>query len=265
MKNLLKLKLLFLLLFSFLFNNVFAQKENNSSRKEIAAFVGYDYGYYKDLNFSPLNYKIKGVAFSLKYNSLSRNGNSIFSAAVNFAPINLHSKASQYFITSDIIGKVELSYLRKIKKSSNKYALFLGGQYSSDVHFVDYEGLRAFSFLFAHTLDVKGVLQYQINENHFLKSSLSIPVFGNIVRPPFGGFDKELDANRDKIFRLITNGDFGSFNKYIAFDWSTEYAIQLSKKWDFKFLYSLIYQRTPGNQKLITLQNRIHIGAAFKF
>ena len=74
-----------------------------------------------------------------------------------------------------------------------------------------------------------------------------------MVRPPFSGFDEELDENINKPLRLITNGYFTSVNKYVSPSISIQYEYNLTKRFSISGEYQMNYQ------------NQIRIGLSHKF
>jgi len=235
-----------------------AQKINDF---EIA--LGVNQGYLKDYKFSPLHYKETGALLSMEYSRRKVAGKSILTAKLDAGIDYLNSDVADYLKSNVWDFDLEVAYLRKLE-ASTKFDLFVGGQYHTRVNFIDFGGLNGFSWLFAHTLDIKARAEYQLPNNQSLSSSLSIPVVGLLNRPGYNIYDKEiLEAFEERFIQFIFTGDVGSVNKYVAFDWETKYRRPLTKKMDLAITYGLAYQRVTDDTQFTHLQNQLRVGIIF--
>jgi len=110
-------------------------------------------------------------------------------------------------------------------------------------------------------------LNFDLNEKHRFSAKLEIPIVSLIVRPPYNANDEELGDNFDngKIFNLITDGDWGSFNKLVSYDFTLKYKYVLSEKFDLNVNYQNSFDRTSGPLRINLFQNHLALGATLKF
>lgn len=251
--------------FLLLGNLAFSQVDTiRSSKQHLGIRFGYNHGYLKDLNFSPLNYTEGGLIYSLNYMHQSENTKSIFNAAMEFASLSLDSKASAYFESNLTLANIEIAYVRQVMRNKG-ISLYLGGQYSSYLHIVDWQYYESFSYLASHGLGMKGLFLYELSSTHRFSSSLFLPVFQFLARPPYNGLNEEIIENQDAIGKIILNGKPSSFKHYLAFDWKINYLFSLSKRVDLSATYLLRYQHLPEINKVSHLQNQFFLGANIKF
>src|SRR5262245_61281698 len=102
-----------LLLLAVLWNASYAQSDAKAS-DQIAFEIGPHFGYLRDLNFSPLNYREPGLLFSLAYNHTNKKENLLFTADVDYVPGKLKTDVSEYFTTNFFMVNVEASLLFKL-------------------------------------------------------------------------------------------------------------------------------------------------------
>lgn len=237
-----------------------------SQSKELGITIGYNYGYFKDLNFSPLNYRQKGLAVAFDYTFFNRRNGDLLNAHVGFAPNSIESSAAEHFKSDYLIGDIRFEYLKKSTKSTEKRSVYVGGQFNSHHNFVIWDGLDAFTYLFGHQLAAKGMLKWQLNNNRSIQTSLAIPVVGWTVRPPYNGFDKTTEANESKLFNLITKeGQLTSVHKYILVDWNIQYRLATAGKWDIALTYGLQYEHFNDEHSLTRLHNQFAAVGILKF
>lgn len=235
-----------------------AQKINDF---EVA--LGGNQGYFKDYQFSPLHYKETGALLSLEYSRRKVEGNSLFTAKLDAGLDFLNADIADYLTTNIWDLDIEVAYLRKVNVAT-KFDLFVGPQYHTKVNFIDFNGLGGFSWLFAHSMDLKARAEYQLPNNQSLSSSLSIPLVGFLNRPVHNTYDKELlEAFEERFLGFIFSGDLATVNKYVAFDWETKYRRPLTKKTDLSVTYALAYQRVTDDTEFTHLQNQLRVGIVF--
>jgi len=237
-----------------------AQEENRNNR--IGLSLANNIGYFKDSNFSTLNYKQSGQTLGLQYTKLKKNR---FNVRLDFSPSELNSDFSEVFKAAHLIGNLSLQYQWRMPSQNDKLQWYVGPEYKSNLNLIDFRGFFAFSALIAHSLNVSGTAYYQIGERHRLKGSFAIPIVSIMVRPPYNGYDEALAVNENNPLKLITNGKPMSINKYQAFDLGLEYDFQLLKCLDIKLGYALHYQRVKDVHTLVHAQNQIILGTTIKF
>jgi hypothetical protein len=232
-------------------------------KNQIGIQVGYNQGYLKDLNFSPLNYKESGTLYALNYTHQKPKG--IFYVDLDFSLGKLKTRASKHFTSSMTLANLEISYVRKLTKKESKYFFHLGGQYSSYLQILDWNDYESFSFLAIHGIGVKGLLSYNINSKHKFNTSLFIPVFQDLVRPPYNGIDETIIENQDNTVKLIFAGKPSSFNTYCSFDWKFNYLYSISNRLDLTATYLARYQNVFEINTVKHLQNQFTVGVNFNF
>lgn len=246
------------------YSKVYSQKDS-TIQNSITISTGLNQGYFKDLNFSPLNYSISGANYGITYSR--RNNKSIFLTSLVFNNNTINTMQQTVFPEANYLqGKVKIAYLRKVNKISNKIDFFLGGHYQSNINYIDWQE-ESTSFLVAHSLGISFYGEFHFNNKHAINSSISLPLFTLMVRPPYSSFDEELDENLDngKPLRLITNGYFTSVNNYVSPSFSIQYEYNLTKRFSISGEYQMNYQNQSKNDRFITYQNQIRIGLSHKF
>jgi len=252
-------------------NSVFSQEgelkpiKKQLHKNQIGFQIGYNQGYLKDLNFSALNYKENGLLYSLNYIHQKPNGKGIFNVDMDFSLGKLKTRASKDFTSAITMANLELSYVRKLTNKDSKYSFYLGGQYNSYLQILDWNDYESFSFLATHGIGLKGLLSYNLNSKHKFTTSLFIPVFQDLVRPPYNGIDETIIEDQDNTVKLIFAGKPSSFNTYFAFDWKLNYFYAISNRFDLTATYLVRYQNVSEINKVKHLQNQFTIGLNFKF
>jgi hypothetical protein len=233
------------------------------THNRISISTGLNLGFFKDLNFSPLNYATSGTNYRLTY--LRNNSKNIFLTSVDFNNNKANTTQDTGFPESEYIqGKLKIAYLKKINKISNRINFFLGGQYQSNINYIDFLD-ESTTFLVAHSIDISLFGEYRFNKKHAINTSLSFPLITLMVRPPFSGFDETLKDNLDKPLRLITNGNLASINKYIAPSLSMQYEYTISNKFSAFGEYQVNYQKLVDRDTFTAFQNQLQIGIYYNF
>jgi hypothetical protein len=251
-------------------NNASAQSDSISSVKTNANQIGFEIGfikgYFKDLNFSLLNYKENGAVFSLNYIRQKPEGRHRITADVDFANGQMKSGVSDFFYADHILGNVEFSFLWRLRQPINKkLSFFLGPQYNSFIQYVGWNGQESWTYLATHGLNVKGFAAYKVSNRKQFEMSISIPVVQLFVRPPYNGYDLYIQEHSEDIFKIAFRGELASFDQYFAIDWKTVYRYTASHHLDFVFGYLFRYQGVSGYNKVTHFQNQFTVGLAIKF
>ncbi|MEM7367785.1 MAG: hypothetical protein AAF587_04225 [Bacteroidota bacterium] len=235
-------------------------------KHQISIGPGYNQGYLRDRNFSPLGYSEGGSLFGVRY--AKQHQRSRFAINLAYSSGNIKTPVSPHFTTSYILGNLSIAYVREIPPFSNdKLRIYLGPQYSFYIYYLDWEDQDAFSFMATHSLDLAVQGRYQLNDLHRLAAQLSIPVVNLIVRPPYNGNDEELGRNNDEgnVFALITNGSWGSWNKIFAYTLSLQYYYALTQRLDLLIGYENRYQRTEESFSYRHAHNQFTLGLTLTF
>ena len=244
--------------------NVFGQHLFNT--KEFTFSIGSNFGSLKDSNFSPLNYNQRGQTITLNYQTYGRQTGNLFGIKLAFSPNLISTEGVDYFSSDYYLGTISLAYLKNKNLIASNQALHIGGQLQSDLQLVDFEGLDAFTYLFAHSLALKGKYSYEIGRRHRLQSSLSIPVLSYIVRPPHNGYNKTTEANEDSPLKLISvDGQLTSLKTYQTVNWMLEYRYAVGQKWELAVGYQLLYQRHKDIHQFTRFNHQISLGGVVRF
>lgn len=242
-------------------------KQTNSpdyKQAELTLKIGLNQAYLKDLQISKLHYRQTGLVYGIDFSRKKQK--SIFNIRLDYHNIKGKTDASDYFtLTGNHVGNLSIEYLRKLKKAPAKWSFYLGPQFKTSFSYFDWGGQSSFSFLINHSLGLTLHTDYILSKKHSLHSTLSLPLFNLLVRPPWAGYDLELETNLDKPLKLITNGDLTSVNKYRAMDWYFNYRNQLSEQWALNFQYRFQYQLITGERQINFMQNQYFVGLTKMF
>ncbi len=251
---------------------LFGQKDTSrlSPRHHFEASAAYAHGYWKDIIFSPLNYRTQGAVYQLSYQRENRKKSALFQAALNggFGQI-VPSRTDLSFFTSEYIaGNLTLGLLKLVPLKSDKLRLFLGPQYRLNVSYFDYRGQTTFSFVASHTLDAAVQLRYAFSPRHSISSNVSVGLIGLVVRPPYGGYDTRLLYNyENRPLRLIVDGGrFASLFNYQLIRGDIGYRFALTRHTHLTLHYAFNYQRVRDRFHLFTQAlNQLGSGINFTF
>ena len=238
-----------------------------NKKNQISFSIGPHLGYLKDLNFSPLNYRERGILLSLDYNRKNSKESRLFTTELNFHSGKLKTRSSDFFTTPFLQASLKFAFLFKVQQTKQKkLSLFLGSEYQSFVQYMQWgEEMDSWNYLMLHGFSLKALGEYQITGNKNVQISLSVPFLGNLVRPPYNGFDQYIVEHQDDILKIAFRGELASFTKYRAIDWKTIYHYTATDHLGFTFGYTWRYQYVPGPNKMKSFQNLLTTGFRIKF
>lgn len=239
-----------------------AQTEEKNRNRSIGLMIGFDQTYFKDLNFSPLNYTGNGLVIDLDYQKRTKNDN-LFLTRLDYASTTLVAAASESTATDRYSAHVEFGYLKNLNLSKDKLTLHLGGKYHSYLDLSNFDDTESITFFAIHGLDIAGLLSYDLNERHSIQTGISLPVFGIFVRPPYTGWDKKL--SEESGLAAVFKGELTSLNDFFGINWTTNYQFAISPKWDLTAQYRFRYYRTEQLDLAKMAINQFSVGANFKF
>lgn len=251
--------------------NINAQEDTIKPRdfnlkNNIGIDLGYNQGYIKDNNYSPLNYTQSGIKTSLKYNRYFPNCKNIIAASIDFNLGKMNYEKIIFFKTDYYSGALNLSYLRKIATiQKNKFNFYLGVQYNTRILFIGWKGTEAFSYIGVHGLSSQFSMYYYIHPRHLLSTIISVPILQVLARPPYNGRNDYIIENQDNPTKILFKGKVSSLHNYLALDWHTKYTYNISRRFNITLAYELIYQKSKETSLLIQLQNNIVTGLQIKF
>jgi hypothetical protein len=262
-----------ILLLLLILNGILALAQSDTSkiiytpRTRIGFNIGPHLGYMKDLNYAVLNYRENGTAYSLQYMHDSRTQKYQFNGEINFTSGDLKTKASTFFKTPFIQGNISLSFLFKVRQLSNSnIRVYAGPQLNSFFQYMQWgEDMDSWNYLMVHGLNLTLSGHYKLSEHKSIVTTLSVPVFSNLVRPPYNGFNEYIVQNQDDILKLAFKGEPASLNKYVNIDCKFIYHYALGAHADFTAGYLFRYQHVSGYNELNQFQNQFFAGLTFKF
>jgi hypothetical protein len=225
---------------------------------------GLERGYFKDFNFSPLNYSSSGLVVNLGYQRYLKNDNCLF-FSTNIEVGELNTAVSEFNTSDHYNLNLELGYLKNIPNKAAKIKTQLGGQYHSYFDVVFYDGHEAITFYGLHSLDLIGSISWDIAARHALSSTISLPVFGLLIRPPWTGWDKYIIEHEDNRVPLFFRGKWTSLNDFFAFNWNIQYHFAITPGWGLTAKYQFRYYRTELLKTAIIPSNQFTIGTDFNF
>ena len=244
-------------------SNTDSNTGTNIFANSIGLAIGLNTGAFKDLHFSPLHYRELGPVYNFNYRRKKDNKKHLFSTDLFFSNGQTTTKVSDSLETRYLMGDINITYLRQLPKTKNKFDFYLGTAYHLDFNFIIFNNVfESFTFLIAHNLDLKGEVHYQLNEKSQLRGSLALPAITLLVRPPFSGYNDELDKNQERPLRLITNGNFVTLNKYARLFFNLKYQYFFTPKWNIETSYAFNYIR---HSEFKQFQNQLFAGLNFKF
>jgi len=231
--------------------------------RSLGLAVGLNTGSIQDLHFSPLIYQELGPIYHLNYRRKRADKKHLFTTDLTFTNGQATTNASDSLKAKYIMPDINVSYLRQLTNSNNNIVLLLGGAYQLDFNQLIFNNvLESFTFLIAHSIDLKGQIRFPVNKKHQFSSSLSLPILALLVRPPYIGYDDELIANQERPLRLITNGDFVSLNKYARLTFDVKYSCALNDHWIFESTYVFNHLR---HEEYKQFQNQLLLGLNYNF
>ena len=221
-------------------------------------------GYLKDQNYSPLSYSSGGVVINAGYRRNLKKNNLLFlTSDIQFGELN--TTVSEYNTSDHYNVNLELGFLGNIPVNASELKLWLGGQYHSYFDAVFYKDTKATTFYGLHSLDLAGSLSWDISSKHALSSTISLPVFGLLVRPPWTGWDMYMDEHEDNRFPLYFRGKWTSLNDFFAFNWNIQYHFAITLGWSLTAEYQFRYYRTDELKTAIIPSSQFTIGTRLSF
>jgi hypothetical protein len=270
-----------------IFGNAFSQTDSllNKKKNEVGIEVGYNRGNLEDRYFTYWKYSKSGVLIGLNINHRNRSGKNIVEGSINYSSGKLIADAfinrfvsgktilepTTYFNTTYNLANIRFSYLTKLFKArNNKFSNYLGVEYQTEGQYLAPYSKNEFGYIATHGIALKGLVTYNLNVKHSIRSTLSIPVFQVLDRPlQYEDYFEKLSqyeaAKKDKMMELLFTGKPTTVNTYFAFNSQTTYKYSLTNRLDLNLKYSLLYQHISGIREFNELQNQIVVGTNVRY
>jgi hypothetical protein len=221
--------------------------------------IGTSVNYLKDKSFSPLNYRSGGLVLKAGFIQSINCYKLCFNLA--FVSGNLKNKQVTSFTTPFVDGNVELACLREIKKIESKnFKNFVGLQYNTLIHFMQWGDMDSWGYLMYHGLSAKSMSTWRISGSRRIQIGVAIPLAGILVRPPYNGYDYFIEQHQDDFIRLAFRGKLTTWNHYQGVNCRVSYITQMTGRLHFMLAYDLSYQGTDVTQKFRYFQNQFTLG-----
>lgn len=227
---------------------VAVQAQTTEKKNQLEFSVGNNFGFLKNLEFAPVAmYEYEGLVYKLNYTRTSKNDN-LFEVKLDYLSSEL--KTDKFSNLNTDYSKVGLgfSYLKEIY-TKDKFTVYAGLQSQTNTSIYRNPNTSSFNNGDYYTLHqefgITGKLRYQINENQYLSSKLTIPLM--LLR--------------------VTNaqGKFYTVGEYQSVLWDLEYGYKLSNHFDVKAVYNFNYARLQVPSAYRELQHQLNLGINYKF
>lgn len=226
--------------------------------------VGYVQNYYKDLNFSPLNYEGKGLGGQLEYQRFT-NKKGLFLVELNFQSTAIEADISKFTESMNLIGNLNIGYLKRLNKSNSKTHWLLGATAHSYNNTTFFDGTEALSFYSLHSVDIATQFTQNLGSRHRLNFFISVPVYGLLVRPPYTGWDKFIgDLEGANTAKLFFRGNWTSLNDFQGVNFKANYQFDITRSISIDAQYRFSYYQTDVLKKAVLPINQAGLGLTFK-
>jgi hypothetical protein len=246
---------------SFQFTLVVAQPMADSLTYKTNIFIqiGTSANYLKDKSFSPLNYRSGGLVLKAGFAQSINRYQLCFN--LTYVSGNLKNKQVTSFTTPFIDANVELACLREIRKNKrNNFNNFVGLQYSTLIHFMQWGDMDSWGYLMYHGLNANSMAIWRISGSKRVHIGVAIPLAGILVRPPYNGYDYFIEQHQDNFIRLAFKGKLTTWNHYQGLNCRVSYITHMGGRLHFEFAYDLSYQGTDVTQKFRYFKNQFTVG-----
>lgn len=241
------------------------QTEGPVYSNTLTVIVGLNRGYFKDANYSPLNYTAPGTHFGLSYARNTAAGNR-WNAGIGFDLGTLKSDADYPAHKTDRY-RVDLSvgYLKGLAGNTEDRRFHIGANYRSYVDIVLYDGEEAVTFFGLHAFEGAAAGAWNVGKKQRFSAGASLPIFGLLARPPYTGWDKYIVENSGNIPGIVTRGKWTSLNDFfgIRANMGWEYAVK--GRWAVGANYGLSYYTTRILDPVRHFDNTFSVSNTLRF
>ncbi|MEM6770075.1 MAG: hypothetical protein AAF597_05775 [Bacteroidota bacterium] len=227
----------------------------NDYQNQITLTIGLNQGYFRDRNFSPLRYRTSGLRLGLGYQRRTKAGH-LVGVDLNAGILRLNTDAASYLKSSRYVLDFSLSYLRKVGYTDAGRAHHFGAKYRTYADLSLYNEADAVTFFAFHGLEAAATTSWRTGDRHRFRAAASLPVFGQLVRPPHTGWDKFIVENSHNIPKILTRGDWVFLNAFSGLHLDLGWGYQLSDHWTLETHYRMQYYRTNRLAPVRSLNNQ---------
>lgn len=209
---------------------VFGFSQTGDQPYRIGAALGYSFSGYREETYTAINRHLNTFFYRLDGNIEKRSflhtlnagffmGNSTIKAEEAYLFEDYDSQNGKaYYIAYNpqylsIRGYIEYALDKKLW-GSNTFPGYLGGAFRADTYlqFANYPSITGLL-----SLDVHAVQKWHINRDNVLTGSLSVPLFGYAVRPPYAGADAAIiKYASESPMKILSLGKIVSLHNYWA-------------------------------------------------
>lgn len=260
-----KLHLLFLLLLCLYFSSNAQEQDHPFYNHELNFSLNYNHNYFKDLNYSPLNYRANGFGSTISYQRQKALNLPIFGLEFTGHFNRIKTPVSDIFTANDYGGNFQLYYLFPILENSNT-RLYLGPKYHFHLQIIDFRDFFSYSFFTRQNFAPKVLIQSRVSANALIEMSISAPLFSLIVRPPYNAIDESSEAQIDNnILAFLLKGKFATWNNFQDFEFNFRYQYSFSEHWEIFGMYQFNFTNLSGKNRYIQAINSFSLGTSYKF
>lgn len=237
-----RLPLLIIVLVLFSSGRVFAQNTDQPIyRNNVTLTFGLNRGYFKDVNYSPLNYTAPGKHFGISYARNTAAGDR-WNTGIGLDLGTVKSAADDPRIKPDRYRiDLSLGYLKGLSGNDEERQFHVGANYRSYVDIVLYDDDEAVTFFGLHAFEGAAAGAWKVGNKQRFTTGVSVPVFGLLARPPYTGWDKYIVENSGNIPGIVTRGKWTSLNDFFAFRGQLGWEYQVGRQWALGANYMLSY------------------------
>jgi hypothetical protein len=221
-------------------------------------------GYFRDLVYSPLNYNSSGLALSTGYQLSLKNQDCLLISA-NARLGKLKTEVSEFNSADHYNLNLDFGYMSNILNNASGFRFLIGGQYHIFYDISLFEATEAVTFYGLHSIDVVGSITWDISARHSFGTTLSLPVFGLLIRPKWTGWDKYIIEHETNLLPVFFRGRWTSFNDFLAINWDLKYTFSIGSRWNLTAEYQFRYYMTNMPEKAIIPSNQFAVGTSFSF
>jgi hypothetical protein len=263
--NILKIIVSFILLFSYTqWASALSIMDRPAKNNKLFLTTGLQYGHFKDLVFSPLNYAIVGGDLDINFTHVFKN-EALLDAGLSGQLGVAKSGVSRYNTSQRIMYDMYAGYLHLLGKGNNNGWFYMGGQLHTYVDFTSYQGAEAIAIFTLHSADISALWRKSVKGKHHFQIKVSVPFFGLLVRPAYTGWDKYIVERENNPLPVFFRGTWGSLNDYFSADLRVSYIHTWKPNWDLTGIFMFRYRNTTLVQRNVIASNQLNIGVIRKF